>query len=124
MMKMATYTHILILALVLTSLSCSKDDATPDCGCDGVTTMRIDKAKAAYLGNGYFAIEQINQGKEKYLLPVKACGEIDTKWNVAKDSTSTNYEISGEVKKECLRDGVQTLIIPITQFQITELVEK
>ena len=124
MKKFAIISQATLVALALTFSSCKDDDKKPDCGCDGATARTIDKANAAYVGEGYFAVEQTNQGSEKYLLAVKACGTIDASWEVAKDSATFNYTISGDVKKQCSIDGVQPITAQTTSFQIKELIKK
>lgn len=125
MKKFVLSFRAMVVVLSIALSSCTDDDKKePECGCDGTTTLIIDKASAAYIGNGFFSIEQTNGGNGKYLLPVKACGEIDISWIVSIDSTTFNYTISGEVKKECTMDGTQPIIRPITPFRIKELAAK
>lgn len=85
--------------------------------------MTIDKANAAYVGNGYFAIERTNEAKEKYLLAVKTCGTVDASWEAAKDSVTYNYTISGDVKKQCKID-VQPITVQTSSILLKVLIKK
>lgn len=124
MKKLAISFRVTLMALALFSTSCKDDEKKPDCGCEGSTAMIIDKANAAYVGEGYFAIERTNEGKEKYLLAVKACGTVDASWEVAKDSATFNYTISGDLKKQCKTDDIQPNTVQTSSFQLKELIKK
>ncbi|SEJ15668.1 hypothetical protein SAMN05216327_106383 [Dyadobacter sp. SG02] len=124
MKKLAIISQATLVALALSFSSCKDDEKKPDCGCDGTTELTIDKANAAYVGDGYFAIERTNEGNEKYLLAVKACGTVDASWEVAKDSATFNYTVSGDVKKQCKVDDVQPNTVQSISFQLKELIKK
>ncbi|ACT91982.1 hypothetical protein [Dyadobacter fermentans] len=124
MKKILSIQNALIALPLLFVLACSDDEKKPDCGCDGATALVVRNANAAYVGNGYFSVEQTNQGNEKYRMVIQVCGEPDASWAVSADSVQLNYTISGDLKKNCMMDGIQPITAQPGPFRLKELTRK
>lgn len=104
-----------VLAATFATISCSKKDPQPDCGCDGPTMLVLKNTRAVHEGAGLFTFTHpITLNK----ISAWTC-DADTLWAKSANTEIPDYTISGNLKKECIVG--QTLMIVFPSIEITAI---
>lgn len=105
MKKLPLYTF---LAAISATISCSKKDPHPDCGCDGPTVLVLKNTRAVHEGAGLFTFTHpVTLDK----ISAWTC-DADSLWAISKNRDIPDYTLSGNLKKECTVGQTLTIVFP------------